>query len=349
MTEWRKDPFSNQWVIIPDQRAGRPYDFQWSFHRRSDAVCPFCAGNEHLTPNSVLELSDERSPDHFPWHVRVVPNRFPALTEDTQAALPSSATPQFDTPLLERKFVPGCHEVLIESPEHCASLHNAPLSRIVLAWEACRQRLSYWRSTGRFRFGMMFKNYGPLGGASLEHPHAQLIAMNEVPDERLRVWESCLQYHRRTMKCQFCDWLDRERTESTRVIKLTPRFLAVCPFASRFPYQVWIVRREHGVSFESADASELSELGQLLRELQLAQRRALGDVAYNLILHVSPFDSSECKHYHWYVETFPRISITAGFEWGSGNFINVVAPENAAAALKNGMLAASDDSQDISD
>ncbi len=335
MSEWRKDPFSDRWVIVADQRSGRPNDFQSTFQRRPDATCPFCAGRESSTPDPVLVLRDPEAADDFAWHVRVVPNRYPALSTDSGP--PNASLPDASENLCQRRHLAGLHEVVIESPEHRTSLLELSHSRLVLCWEAFRQRLHLWRSQGTYSYGLMFKNFGPLGGASLEHLHSQLIALSIVPPERQQIWDNCREWQRRRQQCLFCEWLDRELSDRVRVLASTERFLAVCPFASRLAYQTWIVRRDHGCAFEDASLGELREFGQILRKVLDAQQKILGTVSYNLILHAGPFDSPDCNHYHWYVETFPRLAIMAGFEWGSGYFINTVAPERAAAALRSGM------------
>jgi UDPglucose--hexose-1-phosphate uridylyltransferase len=194
----------------------------------------------------------------------------------------------------------------------------------------------------------MFKNFGPLGGASLEHPHSQLLALPDVPFERRMQLEKCRQWRESQGSCLFCALLQHEQADACRMLVTTPRFLAFCPFASRFPFQTWIMRREHGPAFEDADTGELRELGECVRKVLTAQRQVLGSVGYNLILQSTPFDTAERNHYHWYVETFPRVSITAGFEWGSGDFINTTAPESAAESLRRGLAGENCDPGDFS-
>lgn len=341
MNDWRKDPFSDRWVIMAQHRAARPYDFEWQVQRRPDASCPFCVGQESQTPEPVLVLRDRSADDQFPWHVRVVPNRYPAV-EDGPASTWQQSGP------LCGGTAPGVHEVLIESPEHDIPFAELPLSRLALCFEAVRQRFSDWRREGRFGYALMFKNVGPLAGASLEHPHSQLMALGEEPLERGRQLALIDAWTERTGQCLACDVLAAETREATRILGGTDRFLAYCPYASRFPYEVRIMHRWHQRAFEDAEAGELRELSVCVQRVLIMLARVLGFFSYNLILHTAPFDTKKAKHYHWYLEVFPRVTMTAGFEWGSGYFLNTTTPEKAAAALRNDSSPENHNSGDLS-
>jgi UDPglucose--hexose-1-phosphate uridylyltransferase len=330
MNEWRKDPFSDRWVIIADRRADRPNEFEYQFQRRSNSSCPFCPGQEHQTPPPLLTLRDPSSSDTSPWHVRVVPNLYPALRID---AMESNAGCE-PSPVCLQRPAWGIHEVIIESPRHGDSFLDFSASHASLCLEAWRQRLTTIRADRRFAHAMVFKNVGPLGGASLEHAHSQLIAADVEPIERLRQKECIHRWAAMHGECLFCAVLRQEVHLRERLIMQSSRFVAFCPFASRFPFLVWILRRDHGTAYEDAEAGELGEFSECLRVVLRAMKIALGPVSQNLILQSTPFDSSAASHYHWYLELFPRVTMVAGFEWGSGYFINAIAPEKAAQQLR---------------
>lgn len=361
MSEWRKDPLSDRWVILAQHRATRPYDFEWEVKRRPDASCPFCVGQEHQTPAPVLVLRDPTANDVFPWHVRIVPNRYPAVNDDVtsagqagqirasenHAAGGEGSDPALPSPLRDGCII-GHHDVLIESPDHHASFAGLPQNRLELCFEAVRQRFCDYRREGRFRYGLMFKNVGPLAGASLEHPHSQLMSLTAVPLELARQIDLIQEWDQQTGRCLGCDILTAEQREATRILGGTKHFLAYCPYASRFPYEVRIMHRLHHHSFEDAEPGEIRELSECVQRVLKMLTSVLGSFSYNLILHIAPFDTNTPKHYHWYVEIFPRLTMTAGFEWGSGYFLNTMAPENAAASLRNGQGLEIHESQDFS-
>ncbi|MBM4004447.1 MAG: DUF4921 family protein [Planctomycetes bacterium] len=336
MNEWRKDPFSDRWTIIADHRGDRPNEFEYGFRHRSQSICPFCPGQEHQTPAPLLTLRDPTSGDTIPWHVRVVPNLYPALRSD---AIESGEHVE-SSALYLRRPAWGAHEVIIESPRHGEGFLDFNASHALLCLEAWRQRLAAHRADRQFTHAMVFKNVGPLGGATLEHAHSQLIASDVEPIERLRRQECLYRWTAAHGGCLFCAVLQHEVDTRERLILQSPRFVAFCPYASRFPYLVWILRREHGRAFEDAEAGELGEFSECLRVVLHAMNVELGPVSQNLILQSTPFDSSATSHYHWYLELFPRVTMAAGFEWGSGYFINAVAPEKAAQVMRTAVASA---------
>jgi UDPglucose--hexose-1-phosphate uridylyltransferase len=336
MSEYRQDLLSRRWVIIGSDRAARPNEFVEEPVRRQPIPCPFCAGNEHETPDAVATYS---APGRKGWLVRIVPNKYPAVTLDESLCpncqpLGAKPPPQGTIPGF------GRHEVIIESPRHVASLSELTATEADLVFQAYRDRIASLKATGQYRYVQIFKNVGPAAGASLEHVHSQLVALPGIPEVIAQELASCCDYfamHRRPL---MADLIERELAAGNRVLAHTDRFVAFCPFASRFPFEVCIAPLADQPSFEATQTSELGELSRLTVEVIGRIERAAGLVAYNCILHTQPFDTSPHDHYHWHIEIIPRLTKVAGFEWGTGCFINPLPPEAAAAHLRASPVAA---------
>lgn len=328
MSDLRKDPIVGRWVIVAENRARRPHDFEHGPRKRKGRFCPFCEGNEAHTPAEILALREPNSePNRKGWRVRVVGNKFPAL--EIEGDLRERDDGLYDT-------MPGigAHEVIIESPRHIAStseLAEAALGEVLCVY---RDRLLDLRKDRRLAYGMVFKNVGPAAGASLEHLHSQLIATPIVP---INVWEEMdgsLKFYNYRGRCVYCEMIGRELECEKRIVFETPGFVAFCPFASRFAFETWILPKTHSSRYESTDGAGLKELSVVLKKVIEKLETALEKPAYNYIIHTAPFDTDEVGHYHWHIEIMPRITKVAGFEWGTGFYINPAAPESAAAALR---------------
>jgi UDPglucose--hexose-1-phosphate uridylyltransferase len=230
----------------------------------------------------------------------------------------------------------GVHEVIIESPHHAASLSELDDFQLRATWAAYRDRLAEHARHGRWKYGQIFKNVGAAAGASIEHTHSQLIALPHVPGEIQTELSACAAYFAQHRRGLFAELISRELAAGERFVAQSPRFVAFCPFASRFPYEVWVLPRAGSPRFDCvADDDELEELGQFVQNIVRKIECVLSRPAYNLFLHSAPFDSQDYDHYHWHVELFPRVTRAAGFEWSTGYFINPVSPEEAAAALRD--------------
>jgi UDPglucose--hexose-1-phosphate uridylyltransferase len=336
MSEYRQDPLSRRWVIIGSDRASRPNEFVEEPVRRQPIPCPFCAGHEHETPDAVATYS---APGQANWVVRIVPNKYPAVTLDESLCpncQPLDSAPQPDG------TVPGFgrHEVIIESPRHVASLSELTLIEAEIVFQAYRERVAALKATGQYRYVQIFKNVGPAAGASLEHVHSQLVALPGVPEVVAQEVASCREYFAEHGRPLMTDLIMRELAAGERILAKTSHFVAFCPYASRFPYEVCIAPLSEQPSFEVTQASELGELSRLAREVIGRIESAAGQVAYNCVLHTQPFDTSPQDHYHWHIEILPRLTKVAGFEWGTGCFINPLPPEAAAAQLRASPVAA---------
>ena len=332
MSDLRKDPIVGRWVIVAENRAARPQDFeseaQDAGRKANGRICPFCEGNEQHTPAEIAAVREPNSVvDRTGWRVRVVPNKFPAL--ETEGELDRKSDGLYD--MMQGV---GAHEVIIESPRHIFS--TSELSETELAEVLCiyRDRLVELKKDRRLAYGMVFKNVGQAAGASLEHLHSQLIATPIVP---INVWEEMtgsLEFYNYRGCCVYCDMIRRELEEKKRIVLETSEFVALSPFASRFAYETWILPKIHSSRYENVDSTVAAELSGVLKVVIEKLENVLEKPAYNYIIHTAPFDTNEVGHYHWHIEIMPRVSKAAGFEWGTGFYINPVPPENAAAVLR---------------
>jgi len=331
LPELRKDPVTGRWVIISTERRKRPNDFR--FERPSiigREECPFCPGQEALTPPEVLAYRQNGGgANSSDWVVRVVPNKFPAL--QVEGGLDREGDGMFD-----RMNGIGAHEVIIETPDHdktFASMSEPEIERVLSAY---RERLLDLKQDRRLRYILVFKNQGATAGATLEHAHSQLIALPVVPDFVREEIEGARRHFEAKERCVFCDIVRQEMASGTRVIQENADIVALAPYAPRFPFETWLLPRRHASRFEDAPRHEYESLARLLKSVLVRIDRALESPAYNLIVHSAPFNDANhtTDHYHWHVEILPKLARTAGFEWGTGFYINPTSPEEATRVLK---------------
>lgn len=327
MPELRKDPIVGRWVIIAKSRAKRPHDFE-STPRVGGKFCPFCEGNEDATPGEIIAYRKHGTAANRPgWRVRVVPNKFPAL--EIEGELNKRGEGIYD---LMRGV--GAHEVIIESPKHVFSSGQLPEESLREVFWVYRDRMVDLKKDPRLVYGMIFKNVGAAAGASLEHTHSQLIVTPIVP---ISVWEEMtgsLEFYNYRGRCVYCDMIQQELASEKRIVLDRPGFVAFCPFASRFPFETWILPKLHSSHYENIQKNGVEEVAAVMKEVISRIELALDGPAYNYIIHTAPFDSQELGHYHWHIEVIPRLTKMAGFEWGTGFYINPVPPEDAAAFLR---------------
>jgi UDPglucose--hexose-1-phosphate uridylyltransferase len=325
MPELRKDPVVERWVIIATARARRPSDFTpelvpaWG-----PEGCPFCPGHEEQTPPELFRFGGS---DNAPWTVRVVPNKFPALHAEGEVHAAGEG-------IYDRIDGVGAHEVVIESPDHFASLGTLPPAHVGEVLVAYRERLLALRKDPRLEYVLIFKNHGVAAGASLSHPHSQLIATPILPELVAEELEGAIRYFRMKERCVWCDIVRQERRDGTRLVLEDDGFVAVAPYASRFPYETWILPTAHRASFESLMPDEVDALARLVRELVRRLGRLFGDPPYNFALHTAPLRETDPEHFHWHLELMPKLTRMAGFELGTGFFINPTPPEDAARFLR---------------
>ena len=333
MPELRQNRATKEWVIIATERAKRPDDFNPKKEKKIlpafDKTCPFCPGNEHKTPSELFSYRKKGTEKDKPgWWVRIIPNKFPALNSEVELAR-----------MTEGFFLKmeghGRHEVIIESPEHNLSLGNMSLKQVEEVCLVYRQRYIELSSEKNIKMIIIFRNHGLAAGTSLLHPHSQLIALPLVPTHIRHLLEEAMRYYDDHGYCVFCDMLKEELEFKKRVILETESFVAFQPFASKVPFGIWIVPKTHNAGFGNITADEAKGLAFVLREILGRIYSKLSDPDYNLVLHTAPITDSNEDYYHWYVQILPRLSTPAGFELGSGVYINTTLPEETAKFLSS--------------
>ncbi|QDV11575.1 Galactose-1-phosphate uridylyltransferase [Rosistilla oblonga] len=332
MSEVRRDPLTDAWVIVAPNRDHRPDELVEAQLSGSTVIaCPFCAGNEQLTPDPTLTILDDED-DPESWSVRVVPNRYPAVEAcngkvSEEAMLQSHAFEAF--------ALTGGHEVFIESPLHVHSLTELSESRVIDVFSAYLNRMRYWRERPDVDYHILFKNVGAAAGASLRHTHSQLIATSVMPGSISALMSRLGEHHGSTGQCMVCSMSGEEQISGKRIIATTDHFVALCPFASRVPYLMRLIPRQHQDSFEAIEHTQLVDLAVLVRKLLKLVESILSPAAYNFIIHTRPTAFHDTAAFHWWMEIFPRVTKLAGFEWGSDCYINPVLPEAAATHLRS--------------
>jgi len=329
MPDLRKDPIVGRWVIIAKSRAKRPHDYVTTPQLHQGRFCPFCEGNEDKTPGEIIAYRRQGTERNQPgWRVRVVPNKFPAL--EIEGELNKRGEGIYD---MMRGV--GAHEVIIETPEHLLSTSDLSEEQLREVLWVYRDRLVDLKRDPRLVYGMIFKNVGAAAGASLEHLHSQLIVTPIVP---INVWEEMtgsLEFYNYRGRCVYCDMIQQELASEKRLVLDMPGFVAFCPFASRFPFETWILPKNHYSHYENIQKNGVDELATMMKQVIAKIESSLDRPAYNYIIHTAPFDTQELPHYHWHIEIIPSLTKPAGFEWGTGFYINPVPPEEAAAFLRD--------------
>jgi UDPglucose--hexose-1-phosphate uridylyltransferase len=328
MPELRKDPVVGRWVIIASERGRRPSDFVREPASRLGGPCVFCGGHEDKTPPEILAGRRADSRSNGPgWSYRVVANKFPALR--IEGDLEPSGEGLFD-----RMNGVGAHEVVIETPQHDATLATLGVDAVADVLGAFRERVLDLKKDPRFEYILVFKNHGEAAGASLEHPHSQLIATPIIPIMVVEELTGAARYWEMKERCVWCDILRQERRAGVRTIAEVDGFAALAPFAPRFPFETWILPVRHRSAFEECGVDDLRALARLLGDFLRRMNRVLKDPPFNFMLHSAPLREPALEHFHWHLEIIPILSRVAGFEWGSGFFINPLPPEDAARALR---------------
>jgi UDPglucose--hexose-1-phosphate uridylyltransferase len=327
MPEFRQNMVSKEWVIIAKERAKRPDDFvqkrdakkQLPPHKED---CPFCPGNESMTPPSLFSIKRNEA-----WSLRVVPNKFAAL----QGHLTTERK-------REGRFLKangfGIAEVVIETPFHNRSIATMELDEVKNTVFAYRERYDALSRMEQLGLITVFRNYGEKAGTSLEHPHSQIIATPIVPphvrDPLYQSQLACDTYG----DCIYCGMMEEERRQQVRVVRETEYFLVICPFASRSPFETRIYPRSHRSSFVNIRNEELMDFAYVLQDTIKRLHIGLSDPDYNYIIRSAPIEDSNVKYHHWYVVIVPKLTTPAGFEIGTGIYINTTLPEQCAEFLR---------------
>ncbi len=345
MSELRYDPMRKTWVIIATERGMRPLNVQRREQARiqtAETVCPFCPGNEGRTPPEILAIRDPGSPPNGPgWKVRVIPNKFPALTIETPQE-------RYGKGIYDVVSGFGAHEVIVETPDNTMQMADFSLSHLQDVFGVYRSRLRDLMRDVRFRYIMIFKNHGSEAGASLCHSHSQLIAIPVTPSLVAIELASLRDYYRLKERCMMCDLVHQELEAEERIVLDEEKFVVFTPFASNFPFELRIVPKKHSHDFSLVDDDTLAHFSLVIKEVLARLRKVLDDPPYNFILHTAPpmthrvgkpyYWSSIEDDYHWHLELVPRLTMIAGFEWGTGFQINPTSPEDASRFLREADL-----------
>ena len=338
MSELRHDPIQRQWVIVATQRAARPSGYSVHVSEQPPEFCPLCPGNEDKTPPEIFAIRNGFSAPNSPnWKLRVVPNKYPAV--GIEGELERTAVGIYD-----RMRGIGEHEIVIDSPLHNEHLAEQPVSQLVDVLRAYRDRMRDLMRDTRFLYVMAFRNHGESAGATLAHPHSQIIALPVLPNVLETELSSAREHFRRTDRCLFCDILRQEQEARARIVVEREGFAAFAPYASRSPYELFLMPTNHQADFTQLSDQQTVALASVLSETLRRLKSALENPPYNFIIHSAPNLNSravavqEFPHvtdvYHWHIEIIPRLAKAAGFEWGTGFHINPTPPEEAAESLR---------------
>lgn len=334
MPELRQDPTTKEWVVIAVERAKRPDQFREERESRpasttKEQPCPFCPGNESLTPREVIALRDSGEKDQPGWRVRVVPNRFAAFAPE------ENPRRQDYGPFFHALAGYGYHEVIIETPDHNALLPLMNKQQILELLYVYCQRYDSLREDPRVKLILLFRNYGLRAGTSLVHPHSQLIAVPIIPFHMREKYEVAIRHYDDTGHCLYCDIVAEERAAAKRVVLEARHFLVFHPFASQVPFETWIAPKRHNPCFARLTIEEKLELAEVLRRILHGLYEALGNPDFNLIVHTAPVEEEGKPYFLWHIEIRPRLTTAAGFELGSGIYINTALPEETAPYLNS--------------
>jgi UDPglucose--hexose-1-phosphate uridylyltransferase len=329
LPELRRDPITGRWVIISTDRAIRPTDFvRDKVQIRGSGFCPFCPGNEKKTPPEIHAYRKDGSARDTPgWSLRVVPNKFPAL--GIEGTLNRQGEGVYD-----KMNGIGAHEVIIETPQHNLTLATMPTRHVEDVLWAYRDRVLDLKKDRRFKYILIFKNHGEAAGASLEHTHSQLIALPVVPKRVREEVDGAREHYNFKERCIFCDIIRQDTEKSARLIAENQAFVVLAPFAPRFPFEIWIIPKTHQCAFEQSQKAEFEQLAPILKDMLSRLDRVLEWPAYNYIIHTAPIGESTEDYYHWHLEIMPKLTKVAGFEWGTGFYINPTPPEESAKFLR---------------
>ncbi len=297
----------------------------------------FCEGNEGETPPEIFAFREKGTTENSPgWKVRVVANKYPALKMEEREIILKEAG------MFKKMNGLGAHEVIIETPHHHKDFDNLSVDNIVLILKTYRKRYLDLSKDKRIKYILIFKNYGIDGGASLEHPHSQLIGTPIIPKRVKEELNGAKEYFDHNGRCIFCDYIKQEIESKDRLIKETEKYVAISPFAARFPFETWILPKYHNAYYEKINDNDILSLARIMKEILSKIKKKLNNPPYNFIIHTAPskeFSTREWsdldKKYHWHIEIIPRLTKIAGFEWGTGFYINTTSPEEAAGILSS--------------
>jgi UDPglucose--hexose-1-phosphate uridylyltransferase len=326
MPEFRQNLATREWVIIARERSKRPEQFRTKTIRpappRFSETCPFCPGHEAQTPEPRLVV-----PERGQWEARVVPNLFAAVVPEL-----SPNRHRMGRYLFAEGY--GIAEVVIETPRHDISPATMTDEKCASVMDVFRERYRALAHRPAINLITIFRNHGPLAGTSLEHPHSQIIATPIVPPHVQDPIDNARAYYNSEGSCVFCDILREESGVGVRVIEETEHFLSFVPYAARSPFEARIYPKRHWGSFGGTTADERRDLGGVLRRTLGRIQNVLGNPDYNFMIRSAPIGDEDARYYHWYIVIVPKVTTPAGFELGTGIYINTTVPEECAETIR---------------
>lgn len=329
MPQLRQDELTGRWIVMAPERANRPMSVQDQPADVPNVCDPFAEGSEHMTGPEVMALRRDGFPaDGSGWTLRVVKNKYPAFQ------LSPSAELSCDQGADQSISAIGAHEVIVECPQFEANLARLPVESFRDLFDAYRERLAFHKRDPRLVHATVFKNKGALAGASLGHSHSQLVVTPFIPNALEQEFAAALMHYQKTGRSIFDEILEKELKATKRIVIESRHVVAYCPYASRFPYEMCLMPKSQISHYEDSPQEVLDDLATVMKEVLERLTLVLNDPPYNFILHTAAFLPGESPSFRWHIELFPRITRPAGFEWGTGCFVNEVLPELAAARIR---------------
>ncbi|MGM0606795.1 MAG: galactose-1-phosphate uridylyltransferase [Candidatus Muiribacteriota bacterium] len=329
MRDYRKDPITRRWVIISSDRSKRPRDFGHVTDITDDKNCPFCEGNEDMTPPEIFALRENGEENGPGWKARVIPDKYSIL--ENRGDVKKKGHGIYDS-----MSATGFHELIIETPNHMGSLANLSFDEIKTYLKVLKTRMGELKNDYRIQYILAVKNYGSEAGAKFKHSHSHshIVGLPIVPKRVKEEIDGAKEYYSFRERCVFCDIAAQELAENERIILNNEDFISLCTYAARFPYETHIYPKKHISSFEDTPEEMFDNLARILKKTILSLCKVIDTLAYNIVIHTKPVNQVVPVLYHWHIEIMPRVTKVAGFEWGSGFYINSVLPEDAAKLMK---------------
>ncbi|MCP4649079.1 MAG: galactose-1-phosphate uridylyltransferase [PVC group bacterium] len=332
MQQFRRDPILGRWIIVQYDREQGPQNYQSQAIQKQNnqKVCPFCVGHEDKTPDEIyIDRTPQVNSEGEAWSLRVIENKFPALRTE---GIPSRQ----GLGIYDQINGVGAHEVIIETANHDKDISDLTIEevkRIILAY---KHRCIELKQDKRLEYVLIFKNHGKGAGASLEHAHSQLIALPIVPKKVKEAMLGAQKYYEYKERCVFCDIIQQEIESKERIVLENDLFIAFAPFASSSPFETWIIPKKHSSHFHDISEQSIGSAADMLREVLIRLKKVLTDPPFNFIINTAPIQhDEELNFYHWHIEIVPKLTRAAGFEWGTGFYINPSPPEKTAKWLRD--------------
>ncbi|MCX8173596.1 MAG: galactose-1-phosphate uridylyltransferase [Thermoplasmata archaeon] len=328
MNELRFNRITGEWVIVASERAKRKHEASEAAKPKEPlpewkADCPFCPGNEASTPEELFSYREE---ENNQWKLRVIPNKFPVVSENNDTARTEG--------FFRKRAASGFHHVIVETPFHNRDIPDMSEPEVFDVVRSYFECVKYLYKNPWIKSVILFRNHGKEAGTSLIHPHSQVVGLAFVPTHIMDLFNTARCYAHENGRCVYCDTIGAEQGAGERVIYENAHFVAFVPYAAKLQYEIQIMPREHRSHFIDIGEESLNALSLALHKVLRALKLALDDPAYNLVLHTAPSYLKNVDYYHWYLEITPRLTIPAGLEMGSGITVNISQPEENAKTLR---------------